>query len=102
MGVISFRSGKKLEALIQKDIRDFNFSTKTEYIRQAIRELHDRLGTELAIRKLAKARGFAKRAGYKEPTLEEYERVRGEVGRKILARFKPLQEKSIISKTKPF
>jgi len=93
MDVVSLRLGKKFESIIRQDIRDFNFGTKTEYIRQAIRELHERLETERAIAKLAKAKGFAKRAGYKEPTEEEYESAREEVGRKILARFKPLQEK---------
>jgi len=94
MDVVSLRLGKKFESIIKQDIHDFNFGTKTEYIRQAIRELHERLETERAISRLAKVKGFAKRAGYKEPTPEEYERAREKVGRAILARFKSLQEKS--------
>ncbi len=93
MDVISLRLGKKLDSVVEKDLKEFNYSTKTEYIRQAIRELHDRLSTELAIRKLAKAKGFAKRAGYKEPTEEEYERVREEVARDLVAKLRSPQAK---------
>jgi Arc/MetJ-type ribon-helix-helix transcriptional regulator len=91
MNVSSLRLGKKLERMVQGDIRDFNFSTKTEYIRQAIRELHERLDTERAIRKLAKTKGFAKRAGYKEPTPEEYERNRQEAAEELFAGLKARQ-----------
>ena len=90
MDVISLRLGKKLDNVVEKDLKEFNYSTKTEYIRQAIRELHDKLKTEKAIMTLARNKGFAKRAGIKEPTEEEYERIREEVGQKILARFKSL------------
>ena len=88
MAITSIRLGKRFEGIVQKDLREFNYSTKTEYIRQAIRELHEKLRTEKAIRELAKNKGFAKRAGYKEPTQEEYERVREEVGKEILEEFR--------------
>lgn len=88
MGTVSFRLGKKFESAIQSDLKEFNYSTKTEYIRQAVRELHQRLSAEKAIAQLAKNKGFAKRAGYKYPTPEEYERVREEVEREILDKFK--------------
>lgn len=95
MNITSIRLGKQFESLVQKDIADFNYGTKTEYIRQAIRELHERLATERAIAELAKSKGFAKRLGYKEPTEEEYEQAREEAGKEILRRFKSLREKSI-------
>ena len=91
MGIVSLRLDSKFEKLIQRDLKDFNYAGKTEYIRQAIRELHERLRTERAIAALAKNKGFAKRAGIKEPTEEEYERIREEVGREILDEFKLLQ-----------
>ncbi len=88
MGVTTLRLGSKLEKLVQRDLKEFNYSTKTEYIRQAVRELHDRLTTELAIAELAKAKGFAKRAGYKEPTPEEYERNREEAAHELFRELK--------------
>ncbi len=90
MDVISLRLGKKLDSVVEKDLKEFNYSTKTEYIRQAIRELHDKLSTEKAIMTLARNKSFAKRAGIKEPTEEGYKRIRKEVGQKILNRFKSL------------
>ena len=95
MDIVSLRLGRKLDGLLEKDLKDFNYSTRTEYIRQAIRELHEKLREEKAIAELAKNKGFAKRMGIKEPTEEEYERAREEVGRKILLRFKSPPEKSI-------
>ena len=91
MNVVSLRLGKKFEGIIRSDIKEFNYSTKTEYIRQAIRELHDRLDTERAIAQLAKNKGFAKRLGYKEPTPEEYERNREAAFREIVQRLKSPQ-----------
>lgn len=88
MDIVSLRLGKKFGAIVKKDMRDFNYSTKTEYIRQAIRELHEKLRTEKAIAELAKNKGFAKRMGIKEPTEEEYERVREEVFRELVQRLK--------------
>ena len=88
MNVVSLRLGKKLESLVKMDLKEFNFGTKTEYIRQAIRELHDKLKTEKAIMELAKSKGFAKRLGYKEPTQEEYERNREAAFRELLQELK--------------
>lgn len=88
MAVVSFRLGKRFEGIVKSDIKEFNYSTKTEYIRQAIRELHERLSTEKAIAQLARNKGFAKRAGYKEPTPEEYERNREAAFKELLAELK--------------
>ena len=93
MGVVTLRIGKKLEETVLSDLREFNYSTKTEYFRQAIRELHQKLRTEKAIAQLARNKGFAKRLGIKEPTEEEYERAREEAAREIVARIRALPEK---------
>lgn len=93
MNVVSLRLGKKFEGIIRSDIKEFNYSTKTEYIRQAIRELHEKLTTERAIAQLAKNKGFAKRLGYKEPTPEEYERAREEAAQELFSKLKRLQAK---------
>jgi len=91
MATATVRFGKKFETLMQRDIREFDYSTKTEYIRQAVRELHERLSTERAIRQLAKNKGFAKRAGYKDLTQEEYEKNREEAAREYFKKLKFLQ-----------
>jgi|GEM_PF-1151482 len=91
MDIVSLRLGKKFGAIVKKDMRDFNYRTRTEYIRHAIRELHEKLRTEKAIAELARNKGFAKRAGIKEPTEEEYERVREEVFRELVQRLKSPQ-----------
>jgi len=88
MNVVSIRLGKQFDSLVQKDIVEFNYGTRTEYIRQAIRELHNRLATERAIAELAKSKGFAKRLGYKEPTQEEYEMNRETAFRELLQKLK--------------
>jgi len=88
MDAISFRPGKRFERIINSDLKEFSYSTRTEYIRQAIRELHQKLSAEKAIAQLAKNRGLAKRLGYKEPTEEEYERAREEAARELFAELK--------------
>ena len=96
MGVVTLRIGKKLEETVLSDLREFNYSTKTEYFRQAIRELHQRLRTEKAIAQLARNKGFAKRMGIKEPTEEGYELAREEAFKEIVQELKSksLQAKS--------
>jgi len=95
MEITSLRLGKQFEKTIRQDLKEFNYSTKTEYIRQAIRELHQKLRAERAIAALARNKGFAKRAGYKEPTEEEYERNREQAAREYFAELKALQAKKI-------
>ncbi len=93
MGIVSLRLGERIERLVKSDLKEFNYSTKTEYFRQAIRELHQKLRTEKAIAELARNKGFAKRLGIKEPTPEEYERIREEAAREVVAKLMYPQEK---------
>lgn len=91
MDIVSLRLGKKFGAIVKKDMRDFNYRTRTEYIRHAIRELHEKLRTEKAIAELARNKGFAKRMGIKEPTEGEYERAREEAAREYLKSLRAKQ-----------
>ena len=93
MGVATIRFDSRFESIIQKDLKEFNYSTKTEYIRQAVRELHNRLRAENAISELAKAKGFAKKAGIKEQAGARYEQLRQQAAQELFNELKSLQAK---------
>ena len=83
MQTITFKIQEDVLRKIDKIMKTFNFSTKTEFIRGAIREKLNKLETELFMKKLAKYKGFAKTT----TSDEELEKIREKVGNKYLKKL---------------
>ena len=62
------------------------FSSRTEFIKHSLRKTIDEFRTRQLIRELKKRQGEGKRLGIKEPTPEEFEKIREEVGNRMLKR----------------
>ena len=77
MEAICIKLDKRIVKNIDKSIKENNYSTRSDFIREAIRDklkVHEK---EEIIRKLKANLGFSK----KKTTLEEDKRIREEVGR---------------------
>lgn len=72
-------TSKEMEKLAKR----FHYSTKTDFIREAIRDKIKQLEYEEFVKKLEKYKGAAK----VKISDEEYERVREEIGRKYTKKF---------------
>lgn len=59
METISFKLQEDILKKIDKFLELFNFSTRTEFIREAIREKLEKLDTKIFMAKLAKYKGAA-------------------------------------------
>ncbi|MFH1588105.1 MAG: ribbon-helix-helix domain-containing protein [Candidatus Diapherotrites archaeon] len=84
MDAVSFKLEPSFSKDIKKLMNEFNYSTKTEFIRDALREKVLKLKSELAWRKFEKLRGSAPQK-YSE---EEFWRLKEEAGEKFLKEFK--------------
>jgi Arc/MetJ-type ribon-helix-helix transcriptional regulator len=96
--LLSVRLEKPLLAVMSRDMKDFHYSTKSDFLREAIREKHLKLEEERrkdkAIEMLIKLKG-SKKFTFTE---EEYRRNREEVGDKLFAEY---EKKYGLTRTKP-
>ena len=102
MAFVSLRLEKELMNRIENCMKQNNYSTKTEFIRDSLRDKINVLETEkrkneqwdklLAMRGTLKGKGIAK-------TDEEFRKIRERIGDKILADYeKKLKEEEISQK----
>lgn len=88
METVTIKLQESIMKQIDKFLRLFNYTTKTEFIREAIRDKLKQLETEKFMRQLAKYKGSAK---YKY-TDEEFRKIREKVGeeyaKELALRFK--------------
>ena len=68
---------------MDKNIKEFNYSTRTDFIREAIRDKLRELQKERVIEQLRKFKGSAKF----QTTDEQREKIREEVGREYAKKF---------------
>jgi len=84
---ICLRLDSALSRQIEKDMKEFKYSTKTEFIREAIRgklkELNEEKAKKKAWQALVAARGIFKGQG-KAKTDEEFYRLREEAGKEFM------------------
>ncbi len=85
MEVISLRLDEKTNKRIEKDITDFNYGTKTEFIREAIRNSLRENEKERAIRILLENKGTMK--GKNKFSDKEFQEWRNKTGSKELDKF---------------
>ncbi|MFA5763580.1 MAG: ribbon-helix-helix domain-containing protein [archaeon] len=79
--LISMRLDDNFIKEINQFIKDSNYSNKTEAFKSGMRKLMDDFYINMAVRK---GLGSWKKAGIKEPTSKEFEKIRAEVGKEIM------------------
>ena len=86
--VLTLRIEKSLLKVMETDMKEFHYPTKSDFLREAIREKHLKLEEErrksVAWDKLLALRGKFKGKGKSE---EEYRRIREEVGEKLMREY---------------
>lgn len=85
MQVISLKLGSNLLQDIDSSLKKNGYSTRTEFIREAIRERLNDLEREKALKNLKKY--FGAGASKKQTTEEELDRIRDKVFRKHAKKF---------------
>jgi Arc/MetJ-type ribon-helix-helix transcriptional regulator len=96
--LLSVRLEKPLLVVMAKDMKDFHYPTKSDFLREALREKHLKLEEERrkdkAIETLRKLKGSVKL----NISEEEYRRNREDVGERLIAEY---AKKFGINQTKP-
>ncbi|HLC92202.1 MAG TPA: ribbon-helix-helix domain-containing protein [archaeon] len=87
MEIMSIKIESAFVRQIERDMKDFNYSTKTEFVRESIREKLQRLDDErkkkVAWDALFAARGIFKGKG-KAKTDDEFYKLREEAGKEFM------------------
>jgi Arc/MetJ-type ribon-helix-helix transcriptional regulator len=87
-GILTVRIEKPLIKVMETDMKEFHYPTKSDFLREAIREKHLKLEEERrkseAWDKLLALRGKFKGQHQSE---EDYRRIREEVGNEIFAEY---------------
>ena len=82
--LVHLRLGDKLIKEIDFIVKKSTFENRSEFIKEALRkEIEENRKKEL-VESLRKNLGMAKRMGIKEPTEEEFEKIREKVAKSIL------------------
>lgn len=74
--VLHVRIGDKLVQGISELVEEGQFVSPSDFVREAIRNYLDEMKKKEALRLTEKYYGYGKKIGMKEPTPEEYERIR--------------------------
>lgn len=82
--LVNMRFSKGLLKEIDSILRDGLYSNRTEFVKEAVRKEISEYRKKQLIAYTRKKLGEGKRLGIKEPTPEEFERVREKVGRELL------------------
>jgi len=83
MEIVSFKLHEGILRKIDGLLRPLNFSNRTEFIREAVRDKLHKIETEMFMKKLAKFKGSATR----KISDEEYERNREKAFRELAGEF---------------
>lgn len=83
MQLITFKMNKSSLKRLDEMCRAFDFASRTEFMRQAIRKLVEEYEYRIAINKLKKLRGSAKT----KTSDEELEKIREEVARELYPEY---------------
>ena len=103
MEYVSFRAGKELLKQVDRGIKEFNYSTKSDFFRDAIREKLTKLQEERRkqelIRNLTKFKGIAKKDI--QTTDEEMRQIKEEIADKIFADFEKRENERTTNQRQP-
>ena len=87
METISLKIENPMNKKIEEIMKKHHYATKTEFVRESIRKNIDSIENKLTkedIKRLRNGLGYGKRHGIKDPTPEEFEKIREEVGKRSL------------------
>ncbi len=84
MEIITVRFQEDILKRMDKSIKENNYNSRTEFVREAVREKLANLSTDELIAEFMKYRGKAK----KKTTDEERMRIKEEVGRELLEEWR--------------
>lgn len=84
METVTIKLQKSVAKKIDKNLKDFHYSTKSEFIREAVREKLAKLEKEKAWNKFFSLRGALKNSNVSDERLKE---IRREVSRELENRF---------------
>lgn len=82
--MVNIRLGEKLLREVDAAVKHSTYESRTEFIREALRKMLDEHKKKKIIESLRRGLGEGKRLGIKEPTPEEFERIREEAGNELL------------------
>jgi metal-responsive CopG/Arc/MetJ family transcriptional regulator len=88
MQTITFKLNDEILGRVDKSLSMFNFSTRTEFIRDAIRDKLEQQETENFMKKLAAFKGKAKTKYSDKEFRKLRDKVSEEYGKELEARFK--------------
>jgi len=77
--LVNLRLDSKFLKELDSVARQALYSSRTEFIKQALHKAVDNFRTEQSIRELRKHFGEGKRLGIKEPTPAQFEKIRAQV-----------------------
>ncbi len=77
--MVNLRLGEKLLKEIDTVVKHSTYESRTEFIREALRKMLEEHKKQRLIASLRSRLGEGKRLGIKEPTPEEFERIREKV-----------------------
>ena len=95
---VSFKLEGKLLGLMEHDMKDFHYPTKSDFLREAIREKHLKLEGERRKERMLVALEKLKGSSKTNTTDKDTRRVREEVGEEL---FKKLMETYAIKENLP-
>lgn len=81
--MINLRLGDRLIREIDKAVKEELYENRTEFIRAILREKIKEMKTEKLIQSLKKRQGEGKRLGIKDPSEEEFRKIREKVWNKL-------------------
>ena len=82
--LVHLRLGDKLVKEIDSIVRRETYESRTEFIREELRKAVEERKRKRLIEGLRRKLGEGKRLGLKEPTPEEFEKIREELGNEML------------------
>ncbi|MFH1234550.1 MAG: ribbon-helix-helix domain-containing protein [Candidatus Diapherotrites archaeon] len=82
--MVNLRLGPKLLKEIDSIVSRASYENRSEFIRETLRKEVEERKKERLIRELRAGLGEGKRLGLKDPTPEEFEKIREEVGKEFL------------------
>ncbi|MFA5763403.1 MAG: ribbon-helix-helix domain-containing protein [archaeon] len=81
--LINMRMDEEFLKKIDSFLGEASFSNRTEFFKASARQFIDDWQTRQAIKELKQSRTWAKKMQFKNPTKDEFEKVRGKVWKEL-------------------
>ena len=81
---VNMRLGKKLLKEVDTAVKSSSYESRTELVKDALRDKLSDIRKQELVESARTKQGEGKRLGIKDPTPEEFRRVRDELGKELL------------------